>query len=134
MSSVSASGVCMLIFLIVVGPIIYGVKHLYEKIHGKLSSHEMVTTDDGQEDDGQEEEDNGQEDLSSKAYLFALIGYAIGIGKCMGIVCYYWIYLYEHIHLVQVLDCCSHDMCIAYCKTISSLTLYISLYTDHKHR
>ena len=128
MSSVSASGVCMLIFLIVVGPIIYGVKHLYEKIHGKLSSHEMVTTDDGQEDDGQEEEDNGQEDLSSKAYLFALIGYAIGIGKCLlGIVCYYWIYLYEHIRLVQkVLDCCSHDMCIAKRYLLSlSISLYI---------
>jgi len=70
----------MLVFLILIGPLIYGVKHLYDKIRGKLSSHEMVKTDEQEDKDGQED-DEQEENISSKAYLFALIGYAIGIGK-----------------------------------------------------
>ena len=70
MSSVSVSGVCTLVFLILIGPIIYGIKHLYEKhVSHKHAVANIVKTADG------------QENLSSKAYLFALIGYAIGIGE-----------------------------------------------------
>ena len=70
MSSVSASGVGMLVFLILIGPFIYLVKYLYEEyISHKHAAANVIKTEDG------------KENLSSKAYLFALIGYAIGIGK-----------------------------------------------------
>jgi len=90
MSSVSASGVGMLVFLILIGPFIYLVKYLYEEyILHKHAAANVIKTDDG------------RENLSSKAYLFALIGYAIGIGKFMCIL-------------------------YTYCKLISPLTLSLN--------
>ena len=84
MSSVSVSGVCTLVFLILIGPIIYGIKHLYEKhVSHKHAVANIVKTADG------------QENLSSKAYLFALIGYAIGIGEL--ILCVMWYIVLYHI-------------------------------------
>jgi len=88
MSSVSASGVGMLVFLILIGPFIYLVKYLYEEyVSHKHAAANVIKTEDG------------SDILSSKAYLFALIGYAIGIGKCMCVFCICTAKQYSHTYI-----------------------------------
>jgi len=70
MSTVSASGLGTLIFLILIGPFIYLVRYLYEeKITHRHGAKNVLTASDG------------RDKLSSRAYIFALVGYAIGIGN-----------------------------------------------------
>ena len=90
MSTVSASGLGTLIFLILIGPFIYLVRYLYEeKITHRHGAKNVLTASDG------------RDKLSSRAYLFALVGYAIGIGTWICHISYvtYWhtYYLYDNI-------------------------------------
>lgn len=95
MSTVSASGLGTLIFLILIGPFIYLVRYLYaEYITHRHGAKNVSTASDG------------RENLSSRAYLFALIGYAIGIGKCVyiyyclyHIIYWYTYYMYDMLYL-----------------------------------
>lgn len=66
---VSPSGTLTLLFLVFIGPLIYAGNWAYKKFTGRSS-----------EDDshGAEKEEGEREELSSKQYLFALVGYAIG--------------------------------------------------------
>eukprot|EP00578_Thalassiosira_sp_NH16_P030313 CAMPEP_0181078506 /NCGR_PEP_ID=MMETSP1071-20121207/1523_1 /TAXON_ID=35127 /ORGANISM="Thalassiosira sp., Strain NH16" /LENGTH=621 /DNA_ID=CAMNT_0023159827 /DNA_START=28 /DNA_END=1893 /DNA_ORIENTATION=- len=71
MSMVSASGLGTLLFLIFIGPVIYLLRYLYAEYvvahkHGEVN---VIHASDG------------REILSSRAYIFALVGYAIGIGN-----------------------------------------------------
>jgi hypothetical protein len=66
--AVSASGTITLLFLVFIGPLIYAGSYLYKKCKGIESSS----------DPGHGEKDGEREQLSSKQYLFALVGYAIG--------------------------------------------------------
>lgn len=70
MATVSASGLCTLLFLVFIGPVIYLLRYLYAEYvshrHGKNNVPKAA---------------DGQENLTSREYLFALIGYAIGIGN-----------------------------------------------------
>jgi len=70
MSSVSASGLGMLMFLIFIGPVIYILRYLYAEYvsHKHVKSNVTIETD-------------GRENLTYRAYIFALVGYAIGIGN-----------------------------------------------------
>ena len=71
MSMVSASGLGTLLFLIFIGPVIYLLRYLYAEY---VVAHKHGEVDVIQASDG-------REILSSRAYIFALVGYAIGIGK-----------------------------------------------------
>jgi hypothetical protein len=68
--SVSVSGVLTLAVLVGIGPIFYGCKIFYRRYKGIVI--DLKETKEGAD---------GCEELSSKAYLFALLGYAIGIGN-----------------------------------------------------
>ena len=67
----SPSGTLTLLFLIFIGPIIYAGNWAYVKFikggQGSMADPNHVAEKDGE-----------REQLSSKQYLFALIGYAIG--------------------------------------------------------
>ena len=66
----SPSGTLTLLFLVFIGPLVYAGHWLYKKMRGV----EMTGDPDHVEKEGEREQ------LSSKQYLFALVGYAIGIG------------------------------------------------------
>lgn len=67
---VSPSGTLTLLFLVFIGPIIYAGNWAYKKFikgeNGNLTDPDHV------------EKEGEREQLSSKQYLFALVGYAIG--------------------------------------------------------
>ena len=65
----SPSGTLTLLFLIFIGPVIYGGNWVYVKF---LKGGSTTADPDHVEKEGEREQ------LSSKQYLFALIGYAIG--------------------------------------------------------
>mmetsp|Transcript_11669 Transcript_11669/g.23719 ORF Transcript_11669/g.23719 Transcript_11669/m.23719 type:complete len:598 (-) Transcript_11669:140-1933(-) len=70
---VSPSGTLTLLFLVFIGPIIYAGNWAYKK---------FIKGEDGTLHDPDHVEKEGErEQLSSKQYLFALVGYAIGIGN-----------------------------------------------------
>lgn len=62
---VSASGTATLLVLIFIGPLIYACNWGYKKFKGIV-------------DIEPNKEEGEREELSSKQYLFALVGYAIG--------------------------------------------------------
>jgi len=66
--AISVSGLLTLLFLIFIGPIIYLGRHFYRKRQGKIASNASLV-------------EGGREVLKTREYLFALIGYAIGIGN-----------------------------------------------------
>lgn len=68
--TVSASGLGTLLFLILIGPFIYLLRYLYAKFVTHRHGEANVTKDS-----------DGRELLTSRAYVFALVGYAIGIGN-----------------------------------------------------
>ena len=105
MSTVSASGLGTLIFLILIGPFIYLVRYLYaEYITHRHGAKNVSTASDG------------RENLSSRAYLFALIGYAIGIGK--------WDILL-FIHIIYWYTYCLYDMLYLYAYIIHIQTMHV---------
>lgn len=65
---VSVGGTFTLLFLIVIGPLIYGSNWAYQKFRPKDDEDYIEPV----------KEDGSREELSSKQYLFALVGYAIG--------------------------------------------------------
>jgi SNF family Na+-dependent transporter len=65
----SASGVLTLLGLILIGPIIYLVRYLLRKSRGTVSESDYDATSEK------------REEISSTAYTFSLVGYAIGIGN-----------------------------------------------------
>lgn len=70
--AVSASGLGTLLFLIFIGPFIYLCRHLYCKYYKhRNANNENVSKN----------EEDGREEIHSTAYIFALVGYAIGIGN-----------------------------------------------------
>ena len=66
----SPSGTITLLFLVFIGPAIYAGSWAYAKF--------IETNDASSTNDEAEKEEGKREQLSSKQYLFALIGYAIG--------------------------------------------------------
>jgi len=64
--AISASGLCTLLGLIFIGPLIYLTRYLITK--------EPLKSDVTKDSDG-------NENISSRAYIFSLLGYAIGIGN-----------------------------------------------------
>lgn len=70
MSTLSGSGLGTLMFLILIGPFLYFIRYLYTKYitHRQDKSNVVIASD-------------GRENLTSRAYIFALLGYAIGIGN-----------------------------------------------------
>jgi len=69
--SVSASGTAVLVLLIVIGPIIYLCRWIVQTKYRHRAIESQVHKD----------EKDGRENLGSTAYVFGLVGYAIGIGN-----------------------------------------------------
>ncbi|CAJ1946228.1 unnamed protein product [Cylindrotheca closterium] len=69
--ALSASGLFTLLAVLLVGPLYYGGLHIYRNRNG------IVTESSTKQDTNDEERDV----IDTKHYLFALIGYAIGIGN-----------------------------------------------------
>ena len=74
--AVSPSGLGTLLALIFIGPIIYLARYLYRKSRGLRDQDDTPADTEGAA--GEEE---GREELKSSEFLFALVGYAIGIGN-----------------------------------------------------
>lgn len=68
--AVSVSGVVTLAVLVGIGPIIYACRWIYNNMKG--IKNEWRETSEGHD---------GREEMSSQAYIYALVGYAIGIGN-----------------------------------------------------
>ena len=76
--AVSPSGLGTLLALIFIGPIIYLARYLYRKRRGLRDHDDTPSPADTEGADGEGE---GREELKSSEFLFALVGYAIGIGN-----------------------------------------------------
>lgn len=84
--AVSPSGLGTLLALILIGPIIYSTRYVYKKLGYVTLTKSLRQPQDteGEEVEGLNEA-NGEEDddhkMTTNEYLFALVGYAIGIGN-----------------------------------------------------
>lgn len=87
MTSISWSGTATLLVLILAGPLGYGLVSLYKRFFpSKKELSDSTTTNEMEEDveASKKESQDGEierETMESSEYLFALIGYAIGIGN-----------------------------------------------------
>ena len=77
MSSVSAQGLGTLLALIFVGPIIYLVRYLFNK---------FVRGGNGETSPSTEVAESEPAELGYSAFVFALVGYAIGIGNVVSFI------------------------------------------------
>ena len=77
MSSVSAQGLGTLLALIFVGPIIYLVRYLFNK---------FVRGGHGETRPSTEAAESEPAELGYSAFVFALVGYAIGIGNVVSFI------------------------------------------------
>ena len=84
--AVSPSGLGTLLALILIGPVIYSGRYVYKKLGYVTLTKSLRRPRDteGEEVEGLNEA-NGEEDddhkLTTNEYIFALVGYAIGIGN-----------------------------------------------------
>ena len=76
----SPSGTATLLVLIFIGPTIYLCNWIYKR---------FFKTEEADNDPDHVEKDGEREQLSSKQYLFALVGYAIG-KRNRSIICFGW--------------------------------------------
>ena len=78
MSSVSAQGLGTLLALIFAGPIIYLVRFLYKKFFRGGYGETSPSTD--------MEVAESEPEMGYSAFVFALVGYAIGIGNVVSFI------------------------------------------------
>jgi len=90
MSSVSAQGLGTLLALIFVGPIIYLARFLYKKfVRGGYGATSAITEAAESEPEAAESE----AEMGYSAFVFALVGYAIGIGNVVSLILIWYWYL-----------------------------------------
>jgi hypothetical protein len=80
--SASASGILTLLALIFCGPCFYACKDFYKRRrYGAVFSDDPSDTTDPSDPSSYKANDDKRLQMKSMEYLFALIGYAIGIGN-----------------------------------------------------
>lgn len=94
MSSVSAQGLGTLLALIFVGPIIYLARFLYKKfVRGGYGATSANTEAADGATSASTEAAESEAEMGYSAFVFALVGYAIGIGNVVSLILIWYWYL-----------------------------------------
>ena len=80
--ALSPSGLGTLLALIFAGPIIYATRYVYKKYRRRGHNDATEVEAEGlNEENGKEGDEDDHNKMTTNEYLFALVGYAIGIGN-----------------------------------------------------